>query len=578
MTSGTIPNYTAESSEIHRLSVFSEPVPNLPPNQKLHTLRWLYTIKLPTDETVERYKARIVVRGFLQEYNKHYFETYASCMRKETLRLLLFLRAQGWSLVEVDVKNAFCYGETDAEIWVLYPEGFPGYREDLRQYARLLKSLYGTKQAQRMFEEFVKKVLKRLNYKPSQSDPSLYIYINPTSGIMSIIGVFVDNMMVASLDPTEYKRIMEQSTDTWVTTVKTTVTKILGLKVIETSHGVLLYDDNYFLEVATELNLLDKILKKYTPGPANSVLLPNTQYKAPNHLVKLYDQIVGSLLWGANNWRPDSTYEVTQLSRFLANPSYEHMDAAIDCLSYLITTKERGLLYTKNPYFGVSNKLQGITFTDANWSRDSDAVSTSGHLMHICTPQEKVLITSSRPGTKPAFPLHNVISWFSRKQRNFIAISTEASETMAASVSTRQIEWTRGLFAELGFTDEPQPTPGSKPLSAEEILDKEEIETPWLLLIDNSATVANLNSGKIPKDNHQNARLFAYVKNATGNLKQVKPWKVNTLYNTADILTKLLVFPVHDGHCRSITSTLTFISTGTEPVTKMSQSNKRQKV
>jgi hypothetical protein len=149
---------------------------------------------------------------------------------------------------------------------------------------------------------------------------------------------------------------------------------------------------------------------------------------------------------------------------------------------------------------------------------------------------------------------------------------------MAASVSTRQIEWTRGLFAELGFTEEPQPTPGSKPLSAEEILDKEEIETPWLLLIDNSATVANLNSGKIPKDNHQNARLFAYVKNATGNLKQVKPWKVNTLYNTADILTKLLVFPVHDGHCRSITSTLTFISTGTEPVTKMSQSNKRQKV
>jgi hypothetical protein len=149
---------------------------------------------------------------------------------------------------------------------------------------------------------------------------------------------------------------------------------------------------------------------------------------------------------------------------------------------------------------------------------------------------------------------------------------------MAASLSTRQIEWTRGLFNELGFTADPQTIPGSKPPYPEDILELKELEPPWLLLIDNSSTVANLNSRKSSKDNHQNRRLFGYVRNAVNEMMQVKPWKINTLYNTADILTKLLPFSIHDGFTRPIASTLTFAKTGINPAHQMISAKKKPKV
>ena len=74
-----------------------------------------------------------------------------------------------------------------------------------------------------MFEEFTGKVLSGLKYYPTQSDPSLYFYVNPTTAVMAIMGIFVDNMIVASLDPFEYQRIMKATSHIWVTTVKTEI-------------------------------------------------------------------------------------------------------------------------------------------------------------------------------------------------------------------------------------------------------------------------------------------------------------------------------------------------------------------
>jgi hypothetical protein len=145
------------------------------------------------------------------------------------------------------------------------------------------------------------------------------------------------------------------------------------------------------------------------------------------------------------------------------------------------------------------------------------------------------LIQSTPSGIVPPLPLHNVLSWFSRKQKGHVALSTEDAESTAAVPSATQIVWVRGLFDEFMFTSQTPP------------------ERPWLLLCDNSATVANLHSGKVSKGNQHNARHFHYTRN---EVKQgsIFPWKVDTKLNKADIMTKVLPHNEHFRHLHNIMS------------------------
>jgi hypothetical protein len=103
----------------------------------------------------------------------------------------------------------------------------------------------------------------------------------------------------------------------------------------------------------------------------------------------------------------------------------------------------------------------------------------------------------------------------------------------------KQTMWARGLFNELSFTA--TSVAGTTQTS---------VERPWLLLCDNSATVANLHSGKISKGNQHNARHFAYVRNEV-KLRHILPWKVDTKINKADMMTKVL--PPND-HYRHVST------------------------
>jgi len=49
----------------------------------------MYKIKYKSDGSVERYKARLVVRGFTQWYGVDFEETFAPITRKEIIRLVL---------------------------------------------------------------------------------------------------------------------------------------------------------------------------------------------------------------------------------------------------------------------------------------------------------------------------------------------------------------------------------------------------------------------------------------------------------------------------------------------------------
>jgi hypothetical protein len=99
--------------------------------------------KLRSDGTIERYKVRLVVKGYSQKEGEDYFDTYSPVARLTTIQVLLSLAASHGLIVhQMGVKTAFLHGELYEEIYMQQPDGFviEGQRELV---CKLLISLYG---------------------------------------------------------------------------------------------------------------------------------------------------------------------------------------------------------------------------------------------------------------------------------------------------------------------------------------------------------------------------------------------------------------------------------------------------
>lgn len=97
----------------------------LPPNRKAITNKWIFQKKYNQDGSILRFKARLVVQGFLQVAGEDYFETFAPVVKFPTVRIVLALVAQlNLEFQQMDVRTAFLNGEIEEEIYMQQPEGF----------------------------------------------------------------------------------------------------------------------------------------------------------------------------------------------------------------------------------------------------------------------------------------------------------------------------------------------------------------------------------------------------------------------------------------------------------------------
>ena len=86
--------------------------------------KWVYQIKYRLDETIERHKVRLVIRGFEQVKDKDYKHTFSPMAKLAIVRLFIALAiAKGWPLYQLDINNAFLNG-FDEEVYMLPPKGY----------------------------------------------------------------------------------------------------------------------------------------------------------------------------------------------------------------------------------------------------------------------------------------------------------------------------------------------------------------------------------------------------------------------------------------------------------------------
>ncbi|XP_073131456.1 uncharacterized protein [Henckelia pumila] len=120
---------------------------DLPPGSKPLGSKWIFKRKMKSDGTIDKYKVRLVIKGYRQCEGLDYFDTYSPVTRITSIRVILAIAAL-WNLEvhQMDVNTAFLNGDLEEKIYMKQPEGFSARGQE-NKVCKLVKFLYDLKQA-----------------------------------------------------------------------------------------------------------------------------------------------------------------------------------------------------------------------------------------------------------------------------------------------------------------------------------------------------------------------------------------------------------------------------------------------
>jgi hypothetical protein len=185
----------------------------------------VFTVKVKADGTLDRFKARLVARGFSQIYSIDYFETFALTVRIDTLYIFLAIAAlKDWELIHMDVKNAFTESHLKEQIYLAPPQGVKvkdGYA------LRVLQSLYGLKQSARDWNSLCRDYLLSIGFKQSLADPCLFTHLERKIRLL----VYVDDILSASEKLKDSDWVYAKLSERFTTKNLGDATKLLGIRI-----------------------------------------------------------------------------------------------------------------------------------------------------------------------------------------------------------------------------------------------------------------------------------------------------------------------------------------------------------
>ena len=404
-----------------------------PPNKNIVSCKWVYRVKYNTDGKVTCYKARLIARGFTQVFGIDYTETFAPVTRLETIRMLFTLAVQqDWEVCQIDVKTAYLYGDLDEEIYMEAPQG---YDVPDKHVLRLTKALYGLKKAGCQWYRKLKGSLSEFGLKEVHNEPHTFVVnkvVNDQKCTL-IVPIYVDDSF-----PIGDKVLVDEFENFIPSYFEISppcdAHYFLGICVkrnCSPSKGMpyLALDQIKYIELLTDLMKSEGTpLKKYATPLSTQEIIDNPRPKeeANSDKVKIYQHLIGQLMYLMMGTRPDLAYAVGLLSRYSSNPSDHHFKCITRAFGYLDYYQNSTLTYRMKPD-ETPNIIRA--YTDANYAGEkSTAKLTSGYL----------------------YTLHDtVFSWASKRQET-VAESTMEAEYIALAQTGRHAAWVIGFMEEIG--------------------------------------------------------------------------------------------------------------------------------
>jgi hypothetical protein len=416
---------------------------------------------------------------------------------------------QGWVTKQIDFSNAFVQAPINRDVYVSLPPLFDDTSGiDSKQLClKLNKSLYGLKEAPKLWADFLAGALERQGFVATAQDAAVF------HGHGMAIAVYVDDVLFYGPD--------EQKMEEVITNLQTkgfelkrekagddSVYDFLGINIREQGDFIKLTQHGLIKKFLTTVDMMNCNAKK---TPCSKTPL-GTDANGPRHNEKWeYASAVGMLMYLAGNAHPEIQFAVHQCARFTHSPRQSHTQAVKRIAHYLkgILDNDQGLMFKR------TDDLTLDCFVDADfaglWSYEDD--------------QDPVCVRS-RTGyvmTLGGCPIH----WTSKLQE-IIALSTTEAEYIALAQAMREFIPMRRLFDEL--------------MTAFDLHKGEPAAFKSTIFEDNNGAIATATAPKMTPRTKHIAVKYHFVRQYFGPKRLPdQPFvlkKIDTLEQKADIFTK----------------------------------------
>jgi transposase InsO family protein len=399
---------------------------NLPNGANLVGSKWVFRIKKDATGRVVRYKAQLVAQGFSQVEGVDYFDTYAPVARLSSIRTILALAARlNLELHQIDIKGAYLNGVlTDNEvIYMRQPPGYP-YPNSGGQVLRLQKTIYGLKQSGRRWYQRLTDICRE-TMGLTRCNVDQAVFYRRDANSLIVMAVHVDDCTIAAR-PAEVVIELKEKLGTRV--------EVTDLGELHWLLGIEIARDRDARTIRlTQRQYIDDIIRRYgchnerplsLPMGTNMRLSSDQSPKTPEDIAAMrnipYRQAIGSLMYASLATRPDITFAVTRLSKFLQNPGPAHWEAARNIFRYLKGTHTHWLVFGEHEEI-----LAGWVDADGSQEEDRHAITGYAFLMD-----------------------GGAVSWNS-KQQEIIVLSTTEGEYVAATQAAKEALWLRSFTNEV---------------------------------------------------------------------------------------------------------------------------------
>lgn len=380
--------------------------------------KWVYKIKYKSYGTIERFKSRLVAKGYHQVYGLDYNETFSPVVKASTIRTLLTVDVtNNWSMRQLDVSNAFLHGDLHEVVYMKQPQGFEDpYKPDY--VCKLNKYLYGLKQASGAWFEKFSGFLIKFGFVMSDSDHSIFMYFS--ADVVLLILLYVDDILLIGSSPSTLSKFVNTLSTSFAMKDLGDLHYFLGIKVTKspTTSSLLLTQSKYTLDLLIRTDMADC---KPCHTPVASGTRISLHDGEPLSQPSDYRSIVGALQY-LTFTRTDITLAVNYASQFMHAPTFEHMQLVKRILRYLKSSVGSGITIS------TRDITQLLGYSDSDWTGCPDTRrSTSGFYVFLGS---------------------TLVSWQSKKQPTVSKSSTEA-EYEALSCLSSEVMWLTTLLDEL---------------------------------------------------------------------------------------------------------------------------------
>lgn len=391
----------------------------LPDKAKALPCKWVFRIKKNPDGSIDKYKARLVIKGFKQKQGIDYNQTFSPVTKLGTVRSLISIAAsEKMHLMQFDVSTAFLYGDLDEVIYMEQPEG---YSDGTSNVCKLKKSLYGLKQAPRCWHKCFGKFMLDLGFKISEADQCLFI--REEGGKKLLVALYVDDGLIAATDEEDSRKFINELKLKFKITSKP-ASYFLGLEIEHLEDGsVKIGQEAYATKVLQRFGMSDC-------RPVHTPILKEKEVctEETNETEFPYREAVGALMYLMMGTRPDLAYSISVLSRKLENPSKEDWMKVKRIFRYIASSMQKCIIYKSGFKPGVLE-----CFSDADF----------GGCMQTGRSTSGVAVLYAG----------GAISWLSQRQA-MVATSTTEAEIVAANEAAKELIWLKRLISGVSFLKE----------------------------------------------------------------------------------------------------------------------------